>query len=310
MKYISLILLSTLALLAVISCSDPSTVVFNPFTGRDSTPPTLLSIAMRTSIEAVLTFDENVIIKAEAFSVEDNKIQSVSVWDNEVVITFSKPLVFGVATPLNGRVQDFGGNSMRFTIHLWAKNEHIPSLIINEFSTKGSENHPDRVELYAQGSGNLAGVRIEGVNDSFIFGDYPVKAGQYIVVVFSKGTLQEGAFVSINQAGLATNNGYICLYTSPEWDATLIDCVIYSTMEAVTHNGFGSKAVAEKAQELFLAGHWSGALGSDAIDISKATATRSVNRSLLGDTNSAVDWYICATSNASFGSVNSTSRFD
>ena len=310
MKYISLILLNVLALLAVMSCSDPGTVVFNLFSGRDSTPPTLLSMEMHTPTEAVLTFDEDVIIKAEAFSMEDNEIVNVGVWDNEVVITFAKPLALGVATLLDGRVQDFGGNSMRFTIHLWAKNEHIPPLIINEFSTKGSENHPDRVELYAQRSGNLAGVRIEGVNDSFIFGDCPVKGGQYIVVVFNTGVVQEGAFVSTNQGGLATNNGYICLYTSPEWDATLIDCVIYSTMEAVTHNGFGSKAVAEKAQELFLAGHWSGALSSDAIDISKATATRSVNRSLFGDTNSAADWYICATSNASFGSVNSTSRFD
>ena len=49
-------------------------------------------------------------------------------------------------------------------------------------------------------------------------------------------------------------------------------------------------------------------MAKDAIDISKATATRSANRNGFIDTNSANDWYVCATGNASFGVKNSTNR--
>lgn len=308
MKYFVFLCIGVLCVGIAIGCADRPPSLLNIFAQRDSSPPVLLDMEMVTPTEACLKFDELVMIKKDAFTIEDNAIVDVRVWDELVTITFKHPLMLGTFSTLDGRVQDLGGNSMRFSIQLWAKNTRIPSLLINEFTTKGNENHPDRVELAILKGGNLAGVTVESANDSYTFGDYEAASGDYVVVVFSKGTVENGFFVSKNRNGLATNNGYICVHATPEWNAELLDCVLYSTKEATTHDGFGSKTVAQKAEELALGAHWNGSTAKNAIDISKATATRSVNRNNLTDTNSANDWYICATGNASFGATNSTNR--
>lgn len=310
MKYIIICFIGVLCVVGVISCADQPLSILNVFAQRDGTPPVLIGFEMHSSTEVSVSFDEYIMIKRDAFTVEGNEVLNVGVWDETLTLTLKNPIPLGTPTTLEGRVQDLGGNSLRFSIELWAKNTRIPALLINEFTTKGSENHPDRVELYILSAGNLAGVTIEASSDTFTFGDYEVASGNYVVVVFNKGSVEEGFFVSKEQGGLATNNGYICVAESPQWNSPLIDCVLYSTQGATTYNGFGSKAVAEKAEYLAQTTHWNGSLASDAVDISKATATRSVNRNLFTDTNTANDWYICATSNASFGSKNSTNRYD
>lgn len=308
MKYLVVLCICVLCVGMAMSCTEQPSSLLNIFAQRDSSPPVLLDMEMVTPTEACLRFDELVMIKKDAFTIEDNEIIDMGVWDELVTITFKHPLMPGTFSTLEGRVQDLGGNSMRFSIQLWAKNTRIPSLLINEFTTKGNENHPDRVEFAILKGGNLAGVTIEGTGDSYTFGDYEAASGDYVVVVFGKGTVENGFFLSKNQNGLATNNGYICVYATPEWNAELLDCVLYSTKEATTHSGFGSKTVAQKAEELAQGAHWNGSTAKDAIDISKATATRSVNRNNCTDTNRANDWYICATGNASFGTTNSTNR--
>lgn len=308
MKYLVLLCIGVVCVGLVIGCTEHPPSLLNIFAQRDSSPPVLLDMEMTAPAEACLRFDECIMIKKDAFTIEDNEIIDVSVWDEQLTITFKKPLILGVFSTLEGRVQDLAGNSMRFSIRLWAKNTRIPSLLINEFTTKGSENHPDRVELAVLKGGNLAGVTIKTVNDSHTFGDHQVASGDYVVVAFSKGAVEAGSFLSKEQNGLSSNNGYICVHATPEWNAEVLDCVLYSTKEATTHNGFGSKEVAQMAEELTQGLHWNGSMAKDAIDISKATATRSANRNGFIDTNSANDWYICATGNASFGVKNSTNR--
>ena len=65
----------------------------------------------------------------------------------------------GKKTELKGRVNDWIGNSLTFTLGLWGYNPNLPTLLINEFTTKGSGNNPDRVELLVL-KGNLAGITL------------------------------------------------------------------------------------------------------------------------------------------------------
>lgn len=308
MKYLFPLFIGVVCVGLVIGCSEQPPALLNIFAQRDGTPPLLLDMEMIAPTETCLRFDEPVTIKKDAFTIEDNEIVDIGVWDELLTVTFKKPLTLGTFSTLEGRVRDLAGNSTRFSVRLWAKNTRIPSLLINEFTTKGSENHPDRVELAVLAGGNLAGVTIKTVNDSYTFGDHQVASGDYVVVVFGKGMVESGFFVSKERNGLSSNNGYICVHESPEWNAEVLDCVLYSTKEATTHNGFGSREVAEKAEELVRESHWNGSMATNAIDISRATATRSTNRSHFIDTNSADDWYVCATGNASFGRKNSTNR--
>ena len=53
---------------------------------------------------------------------------------------------------------------------------------------------------------------------------------------------------------------------------------------------------------------WNSAKSEGSIDSTDSTATRSFCRDKGKDTNSKEDWYICATKEASFGSVNSKKR--
>jgi len=54
--------------------------------------------------------------------------------------------------------QDSHGNSASFAAQFYGFNSRVPRLLINEFTPRGSGNHPDLVELKALSAGNMGGV--------------------------------------------------------------------------------------------------------------------------------------------------------
>ena len=192
MKYATALILALALLFSGCGCRQGEEVVNALLEGRDSTPPVLLSWEMTSATTARLSFDEPVVITSSGFSVAGSAIIDSSVSMGSVTLTLAEPLDLGTSACLEGRVEDLARNSLRFSITLWAKNPNPATLLINEFTTKGTEANPDRVELVATSRGNLAGVTLYAgtaahYSDRIIFPDRWVERGTYIVVRFQSG---------------------------------------------------------------------------------------------------------------------------
>lgn len=313
MKYATALILALALLFSGCGCRQGEEVVNALLEGRDSTPPVLLSWEMTSATTARLSFDEPVVITSSDFSVAGRAIIDSSVSMGSVTLTLAEPLDLGTSACLEGRVEDLARNSLRFSITLWAKNPNPATLLINEFTTKGTEANPDRVELVATSRGNLAGVTLYAgtaahYSDRIIFPDRWVERGTYIVVRFQSGD-DGGEYTSENLSGLGSNNGALSLALSPEWESPIIDAVVWGNLVTTTFEGFGSQALQNQVATLFEAGQWVSSSSADSIDSTSSTATRSFCRDRLIDTNSNSDWYICDTRQASFGARNSEKRF-
>jgi hypothetical protein len=315
MRYIVLAILLTIQLCIGCGCDHQGPTPVNLLSSVDSTPPTLLKISSLDRQSALLVFDEPINQDTIQLQAKGNQVASKQVTKASLVIAFKDAMSLSEGLPLQGRAEDLRGNSISFSLLLWAKNTNPPSLLINEISTKGSESNPDRVELYVTNRGNLGGITIyagteQKYTDRIIFPELWVERGDYLVIAFSKGEIASGTYCSENLAGLSANNGCLTLAISPQWDAPLLDAVIWGNHTTQTHDGFGSKALLGQAQHIAEAGHWNSKEANASINSTDSTATRSICREQLRDTNSLDDWYICATRNASFGTKNSEEHYE
>lgn len=305
------------------SCeAQPQYEIFNVLLGTDSKSPVLLKTSATDRYTAEYQFDEMVFCSSTDFSSASvgQQIESVYPYEDCVVITFTAPLVPGERVSVNGKVADRSGNSLTFTAGVWGVNERVPQVQINEFSTKGSGNNPDRVELTALSSGNLAGVTLyhgmpESFDSEYIFPSVEVDKGDYIVIVYSE---EPSGSIPLEFAGgvvgLGANNGVISLCERPE--GTVVDAVLYSNRTSSsddTYGGFGTSKVYQWVQELEISGEWgSGLLAPESgIDSTNHTATRTFCRTEgKADTNTKSDWHIVPTRGATFGAQNITEIYN
>ncbi|MFA5514598.1 MAG: hypothetical protein WDA17_06795 [Sphaerochaetaceae bacterium] len=287
--------------------------LYNALLGQDCSSPTLLKFKATKSDEVTLCFDEFINCSLKDFRCleSSNSIVGVSCFESELKIKFSRSLRAGQREIIEARVTDLVGNSLSFTVGIWGLNDNLPKLLINEFTTKGSGNNPDRVELIVLEGGDLAGVTLyDGLAQNFdsecILPSYRVNEGDYVVIEYSEAL--RGAHPIefwAKEVGLGANNGVISLYDTP--DGEIIDAVLYTNRGSTQYNGFGTKKVEERALLLEELGHWN-PIPIDVesgINSTDSTATRSMCR-IFGkeDTNSKADWYIVPTGKASFGSKN------
>jgi hypothetical protein len=211
MKYLIFAIVVLQLVVIGCGCRQADSMIFALFDERDSTPPQLLGWEM-TSIESgYLKFSEAIDLATISLRPEENRMISISVHGERVLFTLAHPIDLGQSIPLAGRVQDLSGNSMRFSIFLWAKNPTPATLLINEFTTKGTEANPDRVELVVTGRGNLAGLTLYAgtpsqYSDRYIFGDTWVEHGTFLVVRLQASESDATPQVSELEAGLSANN--------------------------------------------------------------------------------------------------------
>ena len=301
--------------------AQPQRELFNVLSGKDKQSPLLLTAEATSPYEATYQFNELVFCDSTNFSCKNNfvKITSVVPFEKNIIITFDKPLIPGKRIEIEGRVADAAGNTLTFTAGVWGYNDRIPSLLINEFTTRGSSNNPDRVELLAQTDGNLAGVTLyDGVASAWdsecILPDFEVKAGDYIVIQYNKELSGEHPIeFDGGTVGLGANNGVISLYNAPY--GTILDAVVYSNRTSdsdTNYGGFGTHKVLQRIQELELTHLWQPhpITPETAIDSTYSTATRSFCRQKGANTSSKYDWYIVPTSKFSFGKPNSTEVYN
>ncbi|MCH3908682.1 MAG: hypothetical protein LKE39_06890 [Sphaerochaeta sp.] len=292
-----------LLLLILASCSGCNQDIkpVDLLSGMDGQIPTLSAVMMHSTRSGTLLFDEDLASWSD-FSSYPIPLEQVAIQGTAVTLVFREMVPPGSFVTVSGKVKDRSGNSTRFSTSLWGKNQNPATVLLSEFTTKGTEKNPDRVELYVTKSGNMGGIVITDETDRYVFPSLAVWAGEYLVVQFQQGTTTE-THHSTQLAGLASNNGVIAVWTTPGSDAALMDAVTYSSI-TTTHDGWGNATVKEYAQEIALKGGWISAESTDAIPSTHLTATRSCNRKGTKDTNSREDWYVTTQGHATFGASN------
>jgi len=290
-------------------CNQEGPKVTNLFAQQDSTPPKLLSAKAIDTATITIHFTEELRTKSIILTVNGIRNTNYLCARDTLMLYLPSPMGMASSTRLEGRVEDLWGNSTHFCVEVWAHNPNRAGILINEFSTKGSANNPDRVELRITKAGNLAGITVtNGVGpyakDRCILGDMQVYAGDFIVIAFQQGET-EMPFASEYLGGLGSNNGSITVTESPDWESPILDAVLYSNKTTTTYSGFGSKETEEGALLLYQGRQWDSQMAEKAIDSTNSTATRTLCRNNYSDTNSEQDWYVCDTREASFGGENS-----
>lgn len=316
MKTCKLILIFAFLVILLTSgcgCNQEGPTGINLFEKQDSTPPKLLSAQAVDTTCIKLIFSEDIQGKTINLLVNGVKTTNLLCRGETILLYLTTAMDIASSARLEGRVEDFWGNSTRFSLSVWAHNPNRAEVLINEFSTKGSGNNPDRVELLVTKAGNLAGLTVaNGVgplaSDRCILGDKWVYQGDFVVIGFQEGGT-EALYPSENLGGLSSNNGCITVTESPDWESTILDAVIYSNKTTTTFSGFGSRETELGASQLYESGVWNSSLAEEAVDSTDSTATRSICRENYTDTNSQNDWYICDTKGASFGRENSPTRY-
>lgn len=217
--------------------------------------------------------------------------------------------------------RDEDGNTASFILPVAGRNSRIPRLLLNEFSSRGSDSQPERIELMVMEDGNTEGIyAADGTKGNEAFGftlpSLEVDRGDIIVIYWTikpkvesyinkSGTLTYNIYAS-SPSGLPDNNGAFVIYDSKTGKADVLDALLYSDFNASTYSGFGSARVEASAEELIADFNWFGS----AFNCKYCTTTRSINRNLSGqDTDRAEDFFICETRGQSFGEYNRASEY-
>lgn len=299
------ILLFVLLLICSCSLSDEGSEVFDMTLSRDTKSPVMLKAESENENIVRLTFSEPVIPYNNSFC--DYYLESQGC---DIILYFKGKFKAGKSYEIKGRVADLSGNTSFVEVTVWGCNEKLASVVINEFTTKGNTNNPDRTELLVTESGNLNGMCIyDGIDSDYrtkvMLGDIDVVSGQYVVIwwtdslplVLDKDSINICAFTD---KGLSENNGIITLTSSPGDAAKVLDCVVYSNQESSDYEGYGTKEVYQRVLKAKEKGYFT----SKPINASSSTATRSVSRN-----EKTGKWYISVTGGATFGKANTSDEY-
>ena len=211
-------ILAVLLPVLMIGCSQDTDAVevFNIFSGADCTSPVLVSTESGSGNVVRLVFSEPVRIYGASLGQYPARAEGKNVY-----VTLPRTLGPGMQADLEGRVKDYAGNSSGFSVRVWGYNPEVPDILINEFTTKGTARSPDRTELLVLGDGNLNGAVLYAgtpvdYDAKFVFGDIPVKKGDFITVWwtedFPQGSSPGAAdFCAFCSDGLSSNNGALVL---------------------------------------------------------------------------------------------------
>jgi len=324
-----------LLLLSLCTCCGPITDIRERF-DPDLTPPVLMGIRTLSEEQVELAFDEPPTCRIEDILIVP-QLNPVSVQSEDclllVQVAAQTP---GSPYQIEAMVEDEAGNANHLLAVFYGYNGNLPEVLINEFTTRGTGNHPDAVELKVSVAGNMGGlVLYEGTPSNYderlIFPAFEVESGDFLIVHFKAQGIPEeidetedkelsGGLDSSEYAydfwipegaGISGNNGVISLYARPGGE--ILDGVLYSDRSSDSDErywGFGTLDSLERAEELVGDGGWiilaDRVRPEDAVSPEGSTGTRSICRSAASeDTDTAADWHIVPTRGFTFGRENS-----
>jgi hypothetical protein len=233
-------------------------------------------------------------------------------------------------------VEDEGGNTLNVLIPFRAKNDRVPEFIITEVRTEYANPRVEFVELKTLGPGNMGAVRLFiasfGMGEPvFEFSPVEVEAGEYLLIhlrTLDQDSLDEtgndrdlspgreavpGArdfWVPGAVKRLRKTDAVLLL----DQDDRVLDAVLLTENpgEPWAREGLNLAADMLGGQKAWLSPGGGQSPGPQDGVISKgATATRTICRDeAREDSNTAADWYIAATSQATPGKPNSLKRYE
>ena len=309
----------------------------------DFTPPKLNAIELTDSNHLLLSFSKAVKAQnVEIGTINQKKIEenlfnqfeelipsTVSAkTENILLVSLQKNTQAGVPYGLRGEVSDKNGNTLNFASCFVGFNENIPKLILSEVQTEYAKPKSEFVELYAQTSGNLAGVCIysafDGETKRVELPSIDVKAGEYIVVHLRK--VEENC-ITEDGNNLSLSGGAYSSASRDIWhentsarlgktDVILLEeraggKIMDSLLIAESKYSIWPKdSQAKAAKRAFDSGTWlDGYNIENALIADKATTTRTISRQ--GNLANAKPcgksgWIVTASKGASPGLVNSS----
>jgi hypothetical protein len=302
----------------------------------DLRPPLVQAVETSGPREISVEFDEDASLEESGIRISPALAVTGVTGPGKLVIIKEETQTPGQRYTLEAEARDVRGNSASFMAEVYGFNGRVPRLLINEFTPRGSGNHPDLVEVKVLSAGNMGGVVVfQGTPGNFdarlVFPAFPVTAGTFILVhcrpsgepgeVDEKGDMTASQGLDTSDTawdfwlpegrGIGGTNGVLSLYERP--GGKCIDGVLYSTRTSQSdekYRGFGSEEMLARAEELVRDGGWKPAgarlTPEDAVSPEGSTGTRSICRgSSSGDTDTASDWHIVPTRGATFGAENS-----
>ncbi len=302
-------------------------------------PPRFVSAEMTGTDTARLVFDRPAEADPSMLQVSRGiGVSRVQQEDSTLLLTFTSALERGEQYMLQGTFSGAGGSSLQLSIALYGFNPNPAEMIINELTSRGSNAHPDRIELFVTASGNTGGITCyDGTPQEYrqrkILPAVDVEKGSYIILHVHpdsssvkdelEHTAESSAVGTHDEAwdffipegiGLSGNNGVITVTYTPQ--GALMDGVFYSNRTSDSderYRGFGSTLMLQQVMRLCRMGGWDAHADhvrpEDGIPSTYSTATRSMSRLPDSYTRHNRDWITAPTRGATFGWENNTQPY-
>lgn len=262
----------------------------------DLDPPQfqILNILDEKTVE--LTFNKDAVITTAEI---ENSEQQPTI--DGLKLVFAHSLEPGRLYQVVVEAASLSGNSVKFKTDFHGPNPNPAKVIFNEFTTRHSAQHRERIELYVLEAGDLAGLtlyvgQMEKNQTRFAtFPSYQVKQGELITLLLrplgNDSKNEYDIFLPLEPPGLPNTRSILFITESPKLDAKIMDSVAY-----VDGTSEPSTTFLMQLDWLQKQGVWTG----DPIQICGVSPTRSIIRKRDSYTNSKLDWYITVTGGASF----------
>lgn len=286
-----------------VSCTPGEGIIEDITKGLVKTPPALLSWGVDESNSFFVSFSETV-------EVNEIKAEGTLLLKEKLGSSFSIPLPFvllpGEKASIMMTISDTNGNKERFSFSIKGKNRHIPSLLINEVSIKGTQSNPDRIELYVIKEGDTAGITVSDDKYSFSLPSISVKEGDLILIYWDRKTTKKnwernrGKMTYVLNAGasstLSGTEGIVIIRKEEKGD--IMDALFYSEKG---EDAFKEGEKKKQYDEAISSGQWNGGVFDSAL----VTSSRVISR-LPGavDTDTYDDYFITAPRRSTFGEEN------
>jgi hypothetical protein len=314
------------------SCSTGEAAVSSMLGGSSQAP---LFLNCRTVSEFEIEFEFSQPVKVSSLSF-DPFLAVASVEEGSTIrVILEESAEPGMIITADLLAEDERRNTINVLVPFRARNNRMPALQINEIRTEYSKPNVEFIELKMKTAGNLGAMRIFMAGGSqkptiYEFSPVEVKKDEYVVIHLRKldennmdeygDNLSESGGAGSSSGGrdfwfpgtakLINKTGVVYVM---DQDDNVIDAVMFSEKQEAW---WAKDYLAEAAEFLHSQGAWKTADGNicgpaDAVRSSGSAPTRTICRdeTLPEDTNTAAEWYIAYTSNATPGKLNSERRW-
>lgn len=320
-------------LLSACACSTDSAI--QKVLGGSAETPVFLGLKAVSSREIQLEFSLPVSLSSLRF---DPPLDIESVTEGALIrVHLAKDMKGGEPFVADLLVEDDTGNTLNVLIPFRARNDRVPGFIITELRTEYANPRVEFVELRTLSPGNMGAVRLFiaglGMGEPvFEFSPVEVEAGEYLLIhlrTLDQNSLDEtgddpdlspgseavpGArdfWVPGGVKRLRKTDAVLLL----DQDDRVVDAVLLTENPDTpwTREGLDQAADILKAQGAWFPQEDDGKRPGpqDGVGSKGTTATRTICRDeAREDSNTAADWYIAATSQATPGKPNSVKRYE